>query len=313
MSTTSVPPPGFRPPPRPASGSPSPDVSVAEQPLRAESRRNLDGRRFAAAFIDNLIVGLPAWLVLKWQFGENLGTAVMAIAVVLVYHHLCEVTTGQTIGKRNQGLRVATWDGATPRPAPAAARNVVRLIEMPLIAAIVLVCSGKRRQRLGDLFASTIVIDARVHPVPPTQWRTSYLVYPVLWLAPALVVFALASQGKAPGTYRFEAERLCGDARREAARSSYRRSLMAQLGILNAEGQALARLKVPGDWAVRHRILMERRAHQFDDARRLAMASDADGRAAVHGWSLRVRAAAATDRRALEQLGFRACAGPGVV
>ncbi len=117
------------------------------------------------------------------------------VAVVLwgtvTYFFLCEVTTGQTIGKRASGLRVVGRDGAPAKANSVAARNVIRIFEEPFIALIALVASGRRRQRIGDLAGSTTVGRAE-HSTRPRPSRLR-IVYPAIWAISGLVFVLVLS------------------------------------------------------------------------------------------------------------------------
>ena len=113
------------------------------------------------------------------------------MAIWLTYYFVCEATTGQTIGKRITKLRVVMRDG---RPAPAnaiAARSVLRLLDvLPyawIVGGLVMLLTGGRRQRLGDLAAGTIVrADDREMPRAPHSPLVG--VYPILWIGMSLLV-----------------------------------------------------------------------------------------------------------------------------
>jgi uncharacterized RDD family membrane protein YckC len=70
---------------------------------------------------------------------------------------------GRTPGKRAMGIRVVGTDGAPVGLAESLARNLLRVVELPLAytPAILAVALGPRRQRLGDLVAGTLVIRER--------------------------------------------------------------------------------------------------------------------------------------------------------
>lgn len=89
-------------------------------------------------------------------------TASLAFALItLAYYFAGEVSSGQTLGKRLLGLRVTRSDG---RPADAgriAVRTLLRLVDnLPWLYALglVVVLSTERRQRIGDIFADTVVV-----------------------------------------------------------------------------------------------------------------------------------------------------------
>lgn len=98
-------------------------------------------------------------------FGEDAFQAVVAVlyfAVSILYGMVTEwIWRGQTIGKRLLGLRVVEASGLRLKPAQIVVRNLLRAVDfLPALylvggAACVL---NKRRQRLGDIAAGTIVI-----------------------------------------------------------------------------------------------------------------------------------------------------------
>jgi uncharacterized RDD family membrane protein YckC len=67
---------------------------------------------------------------------------------------------GRTPGKRLAGLRVIRADGAPVGLLESLARNLLRVIELPLgyAPAILAVALSPRRQRLGDLVGGTLVV-----------------------------------------------------------------------------------------------------------------------------------------------------------
>ena len=80
---------------------------------------------------------------------------------------------GQTIGKRAIGLRVVTVEGAPVRFRHSAIRSLLGVVDFfvpPIgVAATVSVLVTRRNQRLGDVFAGTIVLRERTgaaFPIP---------------------------------------------------------------------------------------------------------------------------------------------------
>src|SRR5262249_14817359 len=71
------------------------------------------------------------------------------------------VWRGQTIGKRLLGLRVVEANGLRLKPAQIVIRNLLRAVDfLPMfyLAGGLACVLNKRRQRLGDIAAGTIVI-----------------------------------------------------------------------------------------------------------------------------------------------------------
>ena len=155
-----------------------------------EDRRYADWRRRRAAIIDNLLL-LGLFFLFRGVITGYLGAGLLAVAIWLTYFFVSEAVSGQTIGKRMTKLRVVMRDG---RPAPAnaiAARTVLRLIDvLPyawIFGGLVMLLTGGRRQRLGDLAAGTIV-RADDRPMPRAAHSPLVGVYPILWIGMSLLV-----------------------------------------------------------------------------------------------------------------------------
>ncbi len=94
--------------------------------------------------------------------------------IVFGYPAVCEAWwNGQTVGKRAVGLRVVTVEGAPVRFRHAAIRSLLAIVDFALppvgVTATIAVLVTARNQRLGDLFAGTIVLRERTgasFPVP---------------------------------------------------------------------------------------------------------------------------------------------------
>jgi uncharacterized RDD family membrane protein YckC len=136
------------------------------------------GPRALAALVDLLLIFL-LWVtgLLVYSVSGDLLTQVKAlswagqlllVAGVLAAGWSWDVAwevlwRGQTPGKRALGLRVVASDGSPVGPAESVVRNALRVLELPLLyaPAVLLVALGPRRQRLGDLVAGTLVVQAR--------------------------------------------------------------------------------------------------------------------------------------------------------
>ena len=153
------------------------------------NRRPLDGRRVKARLIDLLVV-FAAGLAFGFVFGD-LGAPwyLILLALEVSYFFICEATLGYTYGKYRMGLRVIRPDGMPPTTNGIAARNVLRIVEEPVLALIIMVCSGGRRQRLGDLVGTTAV-GSVVYSEAPERTAGVYI-YPALWIAAAIAFGAV--------------------------------------------------------------------------------------------------------------------------
>ena len=131
------------------------------------------GSRVGAGLIDGLILGgvLTVIQILVGVAGTigilGLGgdlAAALSVAFLLLvafgYHPFFEeIWNGQTPGKRAFGLRVIQTDGQPVGLGPVLLRNLLRPFDVLLVAmGAFLILFTRRRQRLGDLVAGTIVV-----------------------------------------------------------------------------------------------------------------------------------------------------------
>ena len=92
-------------------------------------------------------------------------SALVFVVLVFTYYATAEFLWGQTIGKRMFGIRVVSRRSDRPSPTAIAARTLLRAVDflpvLYLVGFILILATGRRRQRLGDLVARTTVIEAR--------------------------------------------------------------------------------------------------------------------------------------------------------
>ena len=153
--------------------------------MRAMQSSDVLGRRIAAGLIDLGVVLVIALLV-GGIFGNDaapdaaasasFGTLdrLLLIGLVLAYYFLTEALSGQTLGKRVMRIRVVGVDGAKASPVAIATRTVLRVIDglfFYLVALIVILATGERRARLGDMAAKTKVVADTGEPPPPPEQR----------------------------------------------------------------------------------------------------------------------------------------------
>jgi len=141
-----------------------------------EDRTDVLGRRIGAALMD--IIVLTVVFVLVGAIGGDTssgggqasvtlgGAATVVFALLsLLYYGLSEALTGQTLGKKALGVRVARVDGAKAGAGAVAIRTLLRIVDsLPLaylVGLIAVLATGQKRQRLGDLAAGTTVVSAR--------------------------------------------------------------------------------------------------------------------------------------------------------
>jgi uncharacterized RDD family membrane protein YckC len=135
------------------------------------------GRRIGAAFIDLLLL-TAAFVALaaaagdltttnsSFHVGLHGGAAFLYFGIVLGYYFVTEAFLGgQTLGKRLLGIRVVQTDGSRASVGQVAGRTALRVVDaMPILYFVGFVCmlaTGTKAQRVGDLAASTFVVDAR--------------------------------------------------------------------------------------------------------------------------------------------------------
>jgi uncharacterized RDD family membrane protein YckC len=125
------------------------------------------GSRFSSALLDYGIklvaVGVLA-LLANLLLGGVAGAIVVSLgtfAALVVYDIVYEVrNAGATPGKRALRTRVLLDDGGAVGLRASAVRNLLRLIEGPLllyVPATISILLTRRNQRLGDLAAGTVV------------------------------------------------------------------------------------------------------------------------------------------------------------
>jgi uncharacterized RDD family membrane protein YckC len=164
------------------------------------------GRRFLAQVVDGF-VGFGVYFFVGMALAPRFGgttedgfkltgrPALLVLTTVgvilLVYFIFAEATRGATLGKLAAGIRVQTVTGGRISLGAAIIRNVLRIIDgiaVYLVAAISIMVT-RRRQRLGDLAADTVVVDR------PTRGRQRVL---ALVIALAVLVAGVAA-GKGLG------------------------------------------------------------------------------------------------------------------
>jgi CAAX protease family protein len=130
------------------------------------------GRRLLAAAIDGLFwfIATPfaiGWIPEDWVDSNSALAALIGFAYLALafnYFAVCEWRFGQTIGKNATGIRVLRLDRGRMTWNTAAIRNLMLLIDLPLMligVGLVLMGRSPRRQRLGDRAAGTVVVRVR--------------------------------------------------------------------------------------------------------------------------------------------------------
>jgi uncharacterized RDD family membrane protein YckC len=143
------------------------------------------GRRFVALLIDGIILVIvaapfaqttrrPGYLRIELVGARG----VVPILVWLAYFVVMEGTIGATLGKLAMGLRVVRPDGSKLDGGSAFIRNIARLVDgfpyvIPyLVGAIAVWSDPSMRQRLGDRWGRSVVVERDSVPTPGT-WTAS--------------------------------------------------------------------------------------------------------------------------------------------
>lgn len=137
------------------------------------------GRRFVAILIDGLIS--LVWVIPTSNIQTGNGQLhvsstgppfLLNVAIWIGYFTLFEALLGATPGKLAVGIRVVRSDGSKLDAGSALLRNVLRVVDaipfvIPYLVAAVAVWNSPTRQRVGDRFARTVVIQAGTNRMAP--------------------------------------------------------------------------------------------------------------------------------------------------
>jgi uncharacterized RDD family membrane protein YckC len=245
--------------------------------------KKLDGRRVLARLIDGLIVGVPTTVAAATQ---DEGAYLVFLALSLIYFFLCEATIGQTIGKKAMKLRVMTRDGRAPTVNAVSVRTVLRLIDDGPIGLVVMVISGNRRQRIGDLLAGTAVGEAGAEVPRPLSSPLLY-VYPVGWMVSVFIWLGLPLLNPA-AAYKEQAQEICNVTPPQS-------DPMADARRIEAEVTALVALTPPPELATVHAELLRAERASLASRHQYVAAQQAGNEAAMD-------AAAQAEKANLRQL-----------
>jgi uncharacterized RDD family membrane protein YckC len=124
----------------------------------------VSGRRLIAHLADGLVYTLIALVFLIPA--ALISNAIFAVAVVIwltvgvvAYYVLTQRKNGRTPGKTLMGIRVVDAEGNTPSTGALVRRTLPLLIEYIYVIALIAMMSSPYRQRLGDRWGHTYVID----------------------------------------------------------------------------------------------------------------------------------------------------------
>ena len=147
-------------------------MEAASPEARAEDAPEVIGRRVAAALVDIALMAV-LFVVMALLLGESETTGgntsirlegaefLLYLGAVYLYYFLAEALTGRTLGKALLGLRVVRREGGRAGTGRIALRTILRLVDslpaLYLLGFVLVLATGQRRQRLGDLAAGTTV------------------------------------------------------------------------------------------------------------------------------------------------------------
>ena len=151
-------------------------------------------------------------------------------------------------------------------------------------AVSVMVASGKRRQRIGDLLAGTAVGEAGAE-VPRPLSSPLLVVYPVGWLVGVFMWLSLAPANDAQA-YKQQAQAICQE--------SSAAGLEQTLSAIRRAYDAHAALAVPPELSAVHAELLRSEAAGFDNGREILAGQQAASEE-------RVRAAAEAETANIER------------
>ncbi len=129
------------------------------------------GRRALAVLIDTILLAVAGYVIALATgntttsgFELQGGPAFLLFGIALAYYIVMEATSGATLGKRAMGLKVVKEGGEALDWQASIVRNLLRIVDGFLfyLVAAVAVWISKRRQRLGDMAAKTLVVKARM-------------------------------------------------------------------------------------------------------------------------------------------------------
>lgn len=129
------------------------------------------GRRAVAILIDSVLLCFVAYAIAfatggatREGFAIQGGPAFLFFGIALAYYTVLEALSGATLGKRAMGLKVVKEGGEPIDWQASIVRNLMRIVDgflFYLVAAIA-VWISKKRQRLGDMAAHTLVVKASI-------------------------------------------------------------------------------------------------------------------------------------------------------
>lgn len=121
------------------------------------------GKRVIAALIDHVIMlGLIIVFAIVGALAQSTIMVFLGFTSVFFYNFICELTmNGQSVGKRNQDIRVMKKDGSAASFSSYFLRFLLRPIDSFYGLGLGVMFLNNYNQRLGDLAAGTIVVNLK--------------------------------------------------------------------------------------------------------------------------------------------------------
>jgi len=124
------------------------------------------GHRIGAQAVDYILLYAYIYTIIPFadlinQFsGSTYVWAVLAL-VPTIYHPVCELLWGGSVGKRLTSLRIVMQNGEPPTIGAIMLRWLLFWIDSVFALGLIVMMCNKRNMRLGDLAAGTIIISTR--------------------------------------------------------------------------------------------------------------------------------------------------------
>jgi uncharacterized RDD family membrane protein YckC len=178
-----------------------PDLSRLSSRLQAP--QDAIRSRLNAVALDLILLGFVSQLLAGAMSGSASSStrAGIFLAVEFAYFFVCELKSGQTIGKRMFHVRVTSATGAPATAGQIALRNVLRIADsLPFLYAsglISMIRTGPgRRQRIGDVAAGTVVLlEPGAKPLRTPRWLLPALALLATVISLAIVIPILNHTG----------------------------------------------------------------------------------------------------------------------
>jgi uncharacterized RDD family membrane protein YckC len=124
------------------------------------------GRRFVAALIDGILLGI-VYAILLAVVSQEAAYGLYLLAGIVYYTLLEGGATGQTLGKKALGIRVVDFNsGGSIGYGRGAIRYIGRLVSsIPCLLGYFWMLWDKEKQTWHDKFATSVVVPESYYPV----------------------------------------------------------------------------------------------------------------------------------------------------